>query len=274
MLSSVEHLVKLSGAPNSGSHSSGAPLKKQRQVVSNSERGKSSLSLSSIGQLSLLRLQLPGRHAGGSRVVAMASTAMPQSTNTLSSWESLSASCGNGSEEAERLPNAKTRVFEAGQEPKLVFYRDNSSWCPYCERVWMQLEEKRIPYSVEKINMRCYGEKPAWFTRMVPSGLLPVLQVDGRVVTESMEIMFLIESQFPEDNPLLPAEGSPEMKAVEPLLQLERALAGAWLSRLRSSWPDMNGFENAMDKVNSALMKFGGPYFLGSKVPDTNLMRA
>lgn len=200
--------------------------------------------------------------------MAMASTAMPQShaPNTLRSWESLSEKCSDGIEEAERLPNTKTRVFEGGQEPKLVFYRDNSSWCPYCERVWMQLEEKRIPYSVEKINMRCYGDKPAWFTKMVPSGLLPVLQIDGRVVTESMDIMFLIERKFPEHNPLLPAEGSREMKAVEPLLRLERALAGAWLSRLRSSWPDMNGFENAMDKVNSALKEFGGPYFLGSKV--------
>lgn len=28
----------------------------------------------------------------------------------------------------------------------------------------------------------------------------------------------------------------------------------------------MDGFENAMDLVNSALEKFGGPFFLGSKV--------
>jgi hypothetical protein len=38
-----------------------------------------------------------------------------------------------------------------------VLRRDHAAWCPYCERVWLQLEEKRIPYSIEKINMRCYG---------------------------------------------------------------------------------------------------------------------
>ena len=30
-----------------------------------------------------------------------------------------------------------------------------------------QLEEKRIPYTVEKINMRCYGDKPPEYTRKV-----------------------------------------------------------------------------------------------------------
>lgn len=31
----------------------------------------------------------------------------------------------------------------------------------------MQLEEKRIPYTIEKINMRCYGDKPASFLSKV-----------------------------------------------------------------------------------------------------------
>jgi glutathione S-transferase len=30
-----------------------------------------------------------------------------------------------------------------------------------------QLEEKRIPYTIEKINMRCYGDKPASFLSKV-----------------------------------------------------------------------------------------------------------
>ena len=30
----------------------------------------------------------------------------------------------------------------------------------------MLLEEKRVPYTVKKIPMNCYGEKPAWFWQM------------------------------------------------------------------------------------------------------------
>jgi glutathione S-transferase len=32
--------------------------------------------------------------------------------------------------------------------------RDHAAWCPYCHKVWLQLEEKQIPYTMEKINMR------------------------------------------------------------------------------------------------------------------------
>lgn len=37
----------------------------------------------------------------------------------------------------------------------------------YCQKVWLQLEEKRIPYIIEKINMRCYGDKPPSFMAKV-----------------------------------------------------------------------------------------------------------
>ena len=57
--------------------------------------------------------------------------------------------------------SANLRLFDApdGYEPRVTLYRDGSSWCPYCQKVWMQLEEKRIPYKVERcveIN-QCVG---------------------------------------------------------------------------------------------------------------------
>ena len=57
----------------------------------------------------------------------------------------------------------------------------------------MMLEEKQILYRMEKINMRSYGDKPQRFLQKVPGGLLPVIELDGRVVTESADIMFLLE---------------------------------------------------------------------------------
>lgn len=89
--------------------------------------------------------------------------------------------------------------------------------------VWLQLEEKRIPYKIEKINMRCYGSKPMSFMAMVPSGLLPVANIGGQVITESNDIMFTLEDMFPENNPLVPSAPADEVNA---LLRLERQLFG------------------------------------------------
>lgn len=63
-------------------------------------------------------------------------------------------------------------------------HRDSASqaaWCPYCEKTWLALEEKRVPYTVKKINMNCYGDKPDWFWKLNPSGGIPVASIDGQV---------------------------------------------------------------------------------------------
>lgn len=68
----------------------------------------------------------------------------------------------------------------------------------------MQLEEKRIPYKVVKVPLRCYGNKPPEFMRINPSGGLPVATIKGTTMSESNDIMFEIERQFPTYKPLLP----------------------------------------------------------------------
>jgi len=156
-------------------------------------------------------------------------------------------------------PSAQTevRLFGADKDKvRVKFYRDNHAWCPYCHKVWMQLEEKQIPYQVEKVSMNCYGTKSLSFLAKTPMGLLPAIEIDGKFDTESSYIMELLEDNFPESKPMTP-QGTAEM------LQLERSLFGAWLSWLRA---DPNGgprFERAMDATERALERSGGPYFLG-----------
>ena len=143
----------------------------------------------------------------------MAASAVATLPEQVVSWDEISAACratatgkALAAEEAlradgEGLPHvaAKLRLFGAKEEDvRVTLYRDHAGWCPYCQKLWMMLEEKRIPYRVERINMRSYGEKPAWFLKKVPSGLLPVVELDGEIITESLVIMQILEQTFPE----------------------------------------------------------------------------
>lgn len=170
---------------------------------------------------------------------------------------------------------ATKRLFDLpeGEEPRLTLYRDTAAWCPYCEKVWLALEEKRVPYIIEKVNMNCYGDKPAWFWAMQPSGGIPVAKLDGRVITESNEILMAIERGFPDSRPLLPADDA----RVQPLLRLERELFSSWFRWLTSSVNDgaqRVGFETLLTKVEEALEESGGPHFLGDEVSLVDCMFA
>ena len=92
---------------------------------------------------------------------------------------------------------ARLRLFgRSEEEVRVVLYRDHHAWCPYCQKVWLWLEEQQVPYRIEKVTMFCYGEKEAWFKRLVPSGMLPALAIDGQLITESDRILLVLEAAF------------------------------------------------------------------------------
>lgn len=100
-------------------------------------------------------------------------------------WEEQAAGRGPANHQAA------LRLFDApaGTEPRVELYRDTAAWCPYCQKVWMLLEAKRIPYKVSKVPMSCYGDKPPAFRRISPSGGIPVAIIDGKVIAESNDIV-------------------------------------------------------------------------------------
>ena len=99
---------------------------------------------------------------------------------------------------------ANIRLFGKHESEVIVtLYRDIHAWCPYCSKIWLWLEIKKIPYRVKKVTMRCYGKKEDWYLRKVPSGMLPALELNGRLITESDEILFALEKHFgPLGNPI------------------------------------------------------------------------
>lgn len=169
------------------------------------------------------------------------------------------------------------RLFDAPEDfnPKVTLYRDAAAWCPYCEKVWLQLEEKRIPYKIIKNPLSCYGDKAPEFFRVSPSGQLPIAEINGRIVQESNVIMDVLESEFPDYKPLLPPVGSKEREKVTGLLRLERKLFSSWFSWLTSR-ASGNGASQEMDglfkTVDAELKASGGPYFLGREISLVDIM--
>mmetsp|Transcript_32567 Transcript_32567/g.46971 ORF Transcript_32567/g.46971 Transcript_32567/m.46971 type:complete len:487 (+) Transcript_32567:45-1505(+) len=200
----------------------------------------------------------------------------------FSSWDSLKASAissptGQFLQEQEELraqgaglphTDAKIRLFGSTGEPRITYFRDSAAWCPYCQKVWILLEEKKIPYKVEKINMRSYGDKPAAFLRMVPNGLLPAVIYDNKEVqTESLDIMLTLDRMFTgEKHPKMwPNEKGPEYARATRLMKLERLLFGLWCDLIFR--PSFGGnarkrFEDCLDEVNEELCVCEGPWFL------------
>ena len=159
---------------------------------------------------------------------------------------------------------ARLRLFgHAESDIRVTLYRDNHAWCPYCQKVWLWLEEKQIPYRIEKVTMFCYGDKERWYKRIVPSGMLPAIELDGRLITESDEILLALEKAFGPLNQKL------EDPTVLNLRRLERLLFRVWCMWLcypaqssRQEQRSREQFQEVVAKTEAALTRTPGPYFL------------
>lgn len=182
------------------------------------------------------------------------------------SWTELAALTDFQIDTVNGPTNAQARLRLFGQseaDVRVTLYRDNHAWCPYCQKVWLWLEEKQIPYRIEKVTMFCYGQKEAWYKRKVPSGMLPALELDGQLITESDDILLALEQAF---GPLNRGMQDP---VVLPLRQLERQLFRAWCMWLcypsRSAKEEQRSrdqFTSVVAQVEKALASTPGAYFL------------
>ncbi|MBC7164130.1 MAG: glutathione S-transferase family protein [Roseovarius sp.] len=114
---------------------------------------------------------------------------------------------------------------------------------PFCRKVRLCLAEKRI--ECELVEER-YWERDADFLRRNPAGKVPVLRMDGRIMTESMAICEYIEESHPEP-PLMPRE--PEAR------HEVRRLVGWFDDKFHAEVTSKLLYE----RVNKKLMKQGFP---------------
>lgn len=154
-----------------------------------------------------------------------------------------------------------------GSTPRLTFFRDTAGWCPYCQKVWMFIEEKKIPCKIEKINMRSYGDKPQSYLKLFPNGLLPAIILDDQRLTESLDIMLTLDSAFsPADGyiQMWPSQSSSEASRALSLMRLERDLFSRWCSLVfrPPTAASKRRFLDGLDDVNRELSVTEGPWFL------------
>ena len=185
-------------------------------------------------------------------------------TPEAQSWEQLSQHIG---QEPDRIngptsSQAVLRLFgHSESDVRVTLYRDHHAWCPYCQKVWLLLEFQRIPYRIRKVTMRCYGSKEPWFLQLVPSGMLPALELDGQLITESDVILLSLEQAFgPLGLPLM------DPRALE-LRQLERLLFRAWCLwlcspglRPRQQQQARDQFQRTAQRMEQALEQTPGPW--------------
>jgi glutathione S-transferase len=187
-------------------------------------------------------------------------------TTTPLSWKELEAVSHFQFDPINGHTNAHARLRLFGQteaDVRVTLFRDHHAWCPYCQKIWLWLEEKQIPYRIEKVTMFCYGEKENWYKRIVPSGMLPAIAIDGKIITESDEILMALERVFGKLNQ------SMNDNSVLSLRKLERLLFRAWCtwlcyptSSMRQEQDNRKQFINVVAMVEEALSKTSGAYFL------------
>ena len=72
--------------------------------------------------------------------------------------------------------------------------------CPYVQRALLVCREKRLEPQISYIDL---AAKPDWFLAKSPRGKVPILEVDGAVLFESLAICEYLDETHPEP-PLMP----------------------------------------------------------------------
>ena len=192
------------------------------------------------------------------------------------SWDELTLHTTSEQERVQGPTNAQANLRLFGHDPnsvRVTLFRDHHAWCPYCQKIWLWLEFKRIPYKIQKVTMRCYGPKEPWFLKKVPSGMLPALELNGELITESDVILLALEQQFGPLGSAMTDSDSLELR------HLERLLFRAWCIWLCSPGLNLRQQNQAKEQFRAVAQRFEqelnttpGPYLRSNQPENVDLL--
>jgi len=171
----------------------------------------------------------------------------------------------------------------------LTLFRDTNAWCPFCERVWVALRVKGIPYKEQLVSLQ---NKPEWYKAMVPTTLVPAVLFHGdlynnnsdekrnerKIVWESLDVMKALDKEFPNHGPQLLImdddnndEYSPAFKQAMELADSMNSAGFAFIYSSRNETisdaeqeTSKQNFVQELDNLDEALANaVGGPFRLG-----------
>jgi glutathione S-transferase len=132
-------------------------------------------------------------------------------------------------------------------------------FCPWAERTRLVLEHKNIQFETINIDLK---NKPDWFLEKNPLGLVPVLEIDDKIVYESTATSEWLDDVYP-NNRLQPAD--PYRKAwdrivVEYYGKLASTLYGA-MKNPEDKTQIISDFQKHFKFFENVLEHRKGPFF-------------
>ena len=111
--------------------------------------------------------------------------------------------------------SAASQSWAAPRRPRegdvpLTFYRDANTWCPFCHRVFFYLEQKGLRYATERVHLGGDPREPpkaaSYLRDVAPRGNVPALRIRDEVVLESLDILKVLDREFPDEMSIKSAE--------------------------------------------------------------------
>jgi len=160
----------------------------------------------------------------------------------------------------------------AALKPTLyTYFRSSASW-----RVRIVLAHKGIDYDYKAINLLKKDHLAEDYMKNVsPMGQVPALEYDGKIITQSMAIMQLLEDLYPSTTPMIPKDPFKKAQALEisdivnsgiqPLQNLSVILKISDEVDKRTEWA---GFwvSKGLTALESVLAKSSGLYCVGDEI--------
>jgi len=142
-----------------------------------------------------------------------------------------------------------------------VLYVYNMRFCPYAERALLALSYKDVPHTIINIDLK---KKPEWYLAdKNPLGKVPTVQLNDKIVYESLVCAEYVDQLYPDKPRLLPAdpyEAAKQKMLLERLSQLVSAFYGMYQGPTDET--KLQALRDALTK-NEALLK--GDYFAGAQ---------